>query len=692
MSNTASDQLDFISKAHDEVRRAEEAELAAGNAHRAARQAVRHAKERLFEAIADVRDAKRQPRIPFDDVDAKPALPPEVEAEKQKSLAVARKNHKEVYLGGLDGGPLPESLRRAAPPEAGVKTWRDMTLEAAGFTQGEDSFELDVCDSLVSAGVRTCGELADRLLAGEMFDLLPTDLEPVYAAVEMLSEDDDQPLDFEAHFASGKAAEPEIDAALRAALTSAESPDVSFNWTARVAEVREPLGATDGYLAGLISQAFEGSGTATTKAGTPYHWSGSWRGGRDCPAFWFGVSSPNGAPTLVRESLLATVRRLYSIPKAVSPTAEVREAKESVPGRTAAAKVWNVFDRRHPDAVLGNVTGAKRQRVHAAALKKFPDVMAGEVVVQPASDGASLADRTYAIPNVVADPLSIACPVCEAEPGMRCKTGKGKPKDLCLNRKLAPAPAPAPTPPVTKALGELPLAKIDGFPVNVARTLARRAIKTLGDLQRRVEGHRSAFKPEPTLADAMYGVICHDAGFEGYLATAARDAVLKHINQPAPAAPGTEPAGEEAPQSALADYPKTAAWLAKVEGGFVGAESAERIRKQVAEFREDVAIKNSHPMWGHWSEFTFELNGQLARVCAKPDWTDDGAHHVEFWHPDVSETGFFEVLIKKPKEGGLLADWCRQFAEGRVEAVRAERANAKAARSKAKKPAKSKAV
>lgn len=108
---------------------------------------------------------------------------------------------------------LPNTHEAVAAAVAGEPvegpSWRNLTLEAAGYMAGEDAFEPEVCEALVAANVRTCGELADRLLAGETFDLPLVDLETVYAAIEMISEDDERPIDFDAHFASKKPVEVE---------------------------------------------------------------------------------------------------------------------------------------------------------------------------------------------------------------------------------------------------------------------------------------------------------------------------------------------------------------------------------------------------------------------------------------------------------------------------------------------------
>lgn len=98
-----------------------------------------------------------------------------------------------------------------------VPSWRAMTLTETGWS---DNLTPDAWAAI--EGVPTAGELADKLLAGELFDLPLFDLESVYALVEMLSEDDEAPIDFDKHFnpTGGEVSEvlrpePELDSPAR---------------------------------------------------------------------------------------------------------------------------------------------------------------------------------------------------------------------------------------------------------------------------------------------------------------------------------------------------------------------------------------------------------------------------------------------------------------------------------------------
>lgn len=186
--SNASDQLDMLTKARTELRKAEQAELDAANAYRAAKLAVRHAREQLTEVLDEAIDSQRQPRIPFD----------EVETERKSQLQQAAQQTKPA-------SDTPSSGPVQPPPK-----WRDLTLLAAGYIEGSDAWPGEVSEAVaVHTGVATCGELADRLLAGERFGLDVADLQQVYADIEMLSEDDETPIQFPARVEDEP--EPEAD-------------------------------------------------------------------------------------------------------------------------------------------------------------------------------------------------------------------------------------------------------------------------------------------------------------------------------------------------------------------------------------------------------------------------------------------------------------------------------------------------
>jgi hypothetical protein len=470
--------------------------------------------------------------------------------------------------------------------------------------------------------------------------------------------------------------EPEIDRALRAALTQGDGPDNSFNWPERIAEVVEPLGATDRYLLGLIESAFGDSakvGTATTRPeGTPYHWVGRPNGERFKPAFWFGVSSHNCPPTLAGDDLLAAVRRLYGVPKVERPERE------------------------------------------------------------------------------------------EAPP----KKAKG--------RKAAELP-------VTKAVGELPLEDIDGFPTNVARALAGRRVVTLADLERRVEEYRAG-KRDLALPSAIYDLITSVAGFSGYLATTARTAVMKHLGHSPDCGTGSAECGVEIrnPKSEIrnssgdfllftdvANFPREAAEKLNGRGlvmlahlvphiereqtrgvggpianalrslGLEGAllwqandalidhygpdrwpgvpqhteppadrthvweqrcarddvpnvagQDSARMRRQIAEYRE--RDRFGAIAWNQWCEFDIELpGGGHARVVSKPEWNGIAhLHHVEWWSDRLSPTGYWSETADWVMGRVPLGDWCREHAAARVKEYDRERQAKDAPKPPAEKPAK----
>lgn len=127
------------------------------------------------------------------------------------------------------------------------------------------------------------------------------------------------------------------------------------------------------------------------------------------------------------------------------------------------------------------------------------------------------------------------------KPPARKKSAEEQLEDLGLLSK------PGERPPVTEPVGDLPLIRVDGFPASVAHALARPHpnVKTLADLGERVEGYEvtKPAGPGDGTAAAVYETIVRLVGFDGFLATAARDAVMKHLRPgwKAPAATPPEP-------------------------------------------------------------------------------------------------------------------------------------------------------
>lgn len=92
----------------------------------------------------------------------------------------------------------PETLARAsedAEPKKNTakKSWREKSPAEAGL--GGELHEKTMV-KLDQAGIDTCGELADRLLAGEELGLMPGSLEQVCKIVERLSAGDAKPIRF----------------------------------------------------------------------------------------------------------------------------------------------------------------------------------------------------------------------------------------------------------------------------------------------------------------------------------------------------------------------------------------------------------------------------------------------------------------------------------------------------------------
>lgn len=87
-------------------------------------------------------------------------------------------------------------------------------------------------------------------------------------------------------------------------------------------------------------------------------------------------------------------------------------------------------------------------------------------------------------------------------------------------------------PALVPAVRDLPLARIDGFPASVRLALEQplHAVKTLGDLAKKVEELNFA----GDLGEQVYATIVDLVGHEGFLATLARDAVVKLLRPTTP--------------------------------------------------------------------------------------------------------------------------------------------------------------
>lgn len=87
-----------------------------------------------------------------------------------------------------------DGKRQSAKKTEKQKTWRDL-----GF---DDAFEVgyqvsaEVTAALRAAGVHTCGELAEALKAGKTFNLKLIEVDSLMEAIEIMSADDDEPVDF----------------------------------------------------------------------------------------------------------------------------------------------------------------------------------------------------------------------------------------------------------------------------------------------------------------------------------------------------------------------------------------------------------------------------------------------------------------------------------------------------------------
>lgn len=352
--STAADQLEAIARARTALRAAEDAEREAARVLKVAKAEAKKARLTFDRVTNAALDELRQPSL-FTALET---------AAEAATVPTTEGGGRGEARTDADSSAEHDAQRTPALPP--VKTWRDMTLEAAGFTQGDDSFEEEVCAALVEAGVQTCGELADRLLGGEMFDLSPRDLDPVYAAVEMLSEDDEHPIDFDAHFGPlvtptvQPSAEPAdrpkqpLHEQLRAALHGTEG--AADRWAKR----RE-TGLSDADLKLAIGEEF-GSG-GRLGGGYDYQTKGGKGPEFRCPDVH--RVGTDRKPTLAGSSLIRSVRSLLEIPLPEKAAKKAKVTKVMLASGPATIV-------SHPDTPVPGVPTA----VKLTAIDGFPDAVA----------------------------------------------------------------------------------------------------------------------------------------------------------------------------------------------------------------------------------------------------------------------------------------------------------------------------
>jgi hypothetical protein len=137
----------------------------------------------------------------------------------------------------------------------------------------------------------------------------------------------------------------------------------------------------------------------------------------------------------------------------------------------------------------------------------------------------------------------------------------------------------------------------------------------------------------------------------------AADAVAGHLAR-------TAPDGGDEPRD------RTAVWEARLaEGGGTHNQNPVRMAQAIGAFRaEQAALPTEvpHALWGHWCEFDVVAhNTETVRVLSKPQW--DGVpdqHHVEFWHPAITPTGYWSTcVVRSGAKGADLEAWAAAEAE-----------------------------
>ena len=99
-------------------------------------------------------------------------------------------------------------------------------------------------------------------------------------------------------------------------------------------------------------------------------------------------------------------------------------------------------------------------------------------------------------------------------------------------------------PPATQPVGDVPLRMLDGMPASIWQALEKRvdSVKTLSDLEKHVTRNGSTILANLPTHQVVYETITRLVGHDGFLATMARDAVMKHTQ------PGWTPPGEPQPR------------------------------------------------------------------------------------------------------------------------------------------------
>lgn len=189
ITNELSPEMQELADHRDHVRKMEAGVEYAKGELKTAKELLEAAQTSMNDAIDRAIEAARQPTLfsrfgdNLDD-DPQPAAGPDGGGSGtggNGTLVFDR-----IPAGPVEG--VPGLFALPAEPK-----WRGYTLVGVGLSEAvsETAFGM-----LTAAGVTTCGELADQLVAGETFDLSPKDLFDVQHEIERLSALDATPLRF----------------------------------------------------------------------------------------------------------------------------------------------------------------------------------------------------------------------------------------------------------------------------------------------------------------------------------------------------------------------------------------------------------------------------------------------------------------------------------------------------------------
>jgi hypothetical protein len=531
----AADQLDMIAKARADLRTAETTEVAAINALRNARLAVKHAKERLSEAIDEAIDQKRQPRIPFEEA-SENGTPDTAETELDACLRAAllagdspkrafswAKAVEEIRVGGATDSYLIGQIEKAfgkggsaaSKPGGTPYHWADKYKDLGpAFWYGVSSPNGKptlVGSSLLKEvrrlyAIPTVEEWKEKNAAWRTTNLFALDIPPE-TAIAIKDAGTYNVGELANRLINGETFGLSVSAikAVEAAIEKVKSDQSALpeKSNGKPKRASKSIHRNHCWVCGCTENDCS---KCIARTGQPCAWADDKKDlcsacqpllETDLGILFMGTNalSDQGTVTTLTAAGIRTIGHVLSLDLDSPPNGVTRD---KVLELADAAEQW--IDRQ------------LKQQQHA-----------------PAAGVPEITSKATANGKPKKAKKSIHKPGCTFEKHLA--EAAAKTKSTC------------PLPMVTQPVGELPLEKIDGFPSKVARALGkiRLKIKTLADLDRQVTERAKLDGGVRDLPKLLYDTITTLAGHNGYLATAARDAILRHLNKPVPAGSDADP-------------------------------------------------------------------------------------------------------------------------------------------------------